>query len=132
LQINLDLPANKLQKGHGEGVVTVLQKLCQISIQNKFRFKTPKIKDDGGAMMEEAEDDGGDDMGGDDVGGDLADMANQEFSDDEDIADFAEPEVDQQQQEDMEDKAIIHSNITREEWLIECERVAHKLKLGKV
>lgn len=32
----------------------------------------------------------------------------------------------------MEDKAIIHSNVTREEWLIECERVAHKLKLGKV
>lgn len=82
--------------------------------------------------MEEAEDDGGDDMGGDDVGGDLADMANQDFSEDEDIADFAEPEVDQQQQEDLEDKAIIHSNITREEWLIECERVAHKLKLGKV
>jgi intraflagellar transport protein 57 len=110
----------------------VLEKLCQISLQNKFRFKKPVIKDDGGALMEEAEDDGGDEMGGDDMGGDLQDMANQEQSDDEDIAEFAEPEGDAQHQEDMEDKAIIHSNITREEWLIECERVAHKLKLGKV
>lgn len=113
-------------------MVLVLEKLCQISVQNKFRFKKPQIKEDGGAMMEEAEDDGGDDMGGDDIGGDLADMANQDLSDDEDIADFAEPEGDLHNQEDLEDKAIIHSNVTREEWLIECERVAHKLKLGKV
>lgn len=54
------------------------------------------------------------------------------MSDDEEIADFAEPEGDMPNQEDMEDKAIIHSNVTREEWLIECERVGHKLKLGKI
>ena len=75
---------------------------------------------------------GGDDIGGDNMGGDLADMANAEVSDDEDIGDFAEPEGDLPNQEDMEDKAIIHSNVTREDWLIECERVAHKLSLGKV
>jgi hypothetical protein len=116
LKINLDLPANKLQKGHGDGVCMVLEKLCQISLQNKFRFKKAVIKDDGGALVEDAEDDGGDDMGGDDMGGDLQDMANQEQSDDEDIGDFAEPEG--LAPEDLEDKAIIHSNITREEWLI--------------
>ena len=127
LQIDLDMPANKLQKGYGDGVCTVLEKLCQISVQNKFRFKKPQIRDDHTAMAEDQDDDG-DEIDG--AGGDIADMANNDVSDDEDIGDFAEPEMDQNQ-DDMEDKAIIHSNITREEWLIECERVAHKLQLKK-
>lgn len=80
-------------------------------------------------MEDDGEDLGGDEMDG--AGGDIADMANNDVSDEEDIGDFAEPELDGHQ-DDMEDKAIIHSNISREEWLIECERVAHKLKLGKV
>lgn len=128
LQIDMDMPASKLQKGFGEGVCQVLDKLCNISIQNKFRFKTPKIKEESTAMADE-----GEDLAEDNISGaDIADMANQEQSDDDDIGDFAEPEIDGGNAEDQEDKAIIHSNISREEWLIECERVAHKLKPSKV
>jgi hypothetical protein len=71
LQIDLDLPANKLQKGYGDGVCQVLEKLCSISIQNKFRFKTPKIAKD----TQDVEQDDGDDDGMDD-GADVHDMAN--------------------------------------------------------
>ena len=66
------MPPNKLKTGHGEGVCAVLQRLCQMSLQNKFKFKKPSIKDENGAP-----DDEGDDMD-DDIGGgaDIADMAN--------------------------------------------------------
>ena len=47
LGIDLDMPPNKLKTGHGDGVCTVIMQLCQISLQNKFRFKKPVIKDDG-------------------------------------------------------------------------------------
>lgn len=58
------MPPTKLKSGHGEGVVAVLQKLGAISLQNKFKFKKPVIKDDSGAADEE-----GDDMGEDLDGG---------------------------------------------------------------
>jgi len=67
------MPPNKLKAGHGDGVCAVLTKLCQTSINGKFKFKKPQIRDDAGGM-----DDDGDDMGGDDLdgGADIADMAN--------------------------------------------------------
>lgn len=79
------MPPNKLKTGHGDGVCAVLTKLCQISLQNKFKFKKPVIKEDGGALDDEG-DDAGDDMDG---GADIADMANQDNDDDE-IEDFAD------------------------------------------
>lgn len=85
LGIELDMPPNKLKTGNGEGVCTVLSKLCTISLQNKFKFKKPVIKDEGGALDEEGEE-MGDDMEGN---ADIADMANQE-QDDDDIEDFAD------------------------------------------
>jgi estrogen-related receptor beta like 1 len=83
LGIELDMPPNKLKAGHGDGVCSVLAKLCQVSIQNKFKFKKPVIKEDTTQLEEEA-DEMNDDMDG---GGDIADLANKEGSD-EDIEDF--------------------------------------------
>lgn len=87
LNIEIDMPPNKLKTGHGEGVCSVLQRLCEMSLTNKFKFKKPIIKDDSGAM-----DDEGDDMD-DDIGGgaDIADMVNNGNDDDdieEDFGDF--------------------------------------------
>jgi hypothetical protein len=44
-----------------------------LSLQNKFKFKKPVIKDDGAAALDEEADDMGDDLDG---GADIADMAN--------------------------------------------------------
>jgi len=85
LGIELDMPPNKLKTGNGEGVCQVLYKLAQISLQNKFKFKKPVIKEEGGALDDDG-DDAGDDMEGN---ADIADMANQQ-DDDDDIEDFAD------------------------------------------
>ena len=72
LGIELDMPASKLKAGHGEGVCAVLQRLAQVSLQNKFKFKKPVIKDEsGGRDMDDGDDDMGDDMDGN---ADIADM----------------------------------------------------------
>ena len=42
--IELDMPASKLKAGNGEGVCTLLIRLCQVSLQKQFRFKKPVIK----------------------------------------------------------------------------------------
>ena len=81
------MPPNKLKNGWGDGVCMVLHKLCEVSLQNKFRFKKPVIRDDAGGMDEEAEE-MGDEMEG---GQDIADIGNQQLdSDDDDIADFGD------------------------------------------
>ena len=41
LGIELDMPPNKLKSGYGEGVCAVLFQLCQLSIDNRFKFKRP-------------------------------------------------------------------------------------------
>ena len=73
LGIELDMPPNKLKSGHGDGVCAVITKLCQVSLQNKFKFRKPVIKDDGAGGLDDEGDDMGDDMEG---GGDIADLAN--------------------------------------------------------
>lgn len=57
-----------------------------MSLQNKFKFKKPVIKDDNNALDDEG-DDMDDDMGG---GADIADMANNNADEDEIEEDFAE------------------------------------------
>ena len=69
LGLELDISPNKLKSGYGEGVTYVLLKLTDVSMQNKFRFKTPKLEEDEKQMEEDADD--GDDMDG---GADLADL----------------------------------------------------------
>jgi hypothetical protein len=91
LGIQLDMPPGKLKTGHGDGVCSVLTKLCQVSLTNKFKFKKPIIKEEGGALDEEG-DDMGDDMEG---GADIADMANQDISEDE-MDDFGAGGADKQ------------------------------------
>lgn len=136
LGIELDMPASKLKAGHGDGVCSLLVKLCQVSLQSKFRFKKPVIKDEGaGRDMDDGDDDMGDDMEGN---ADIADMimggGNQSDDDIEDFAEFgggaggdkAGGDADQLQNQ------IIQSSISREEWMLEVERVTHKLKLGNL
>lgn len=69
-----------MKNGHGEEVCTVLRLLTDMSIKNRVRFKRPNIKDDGGAL-----DDDADDMDGDDLDGraDMADEVHAEMSDGE-------------------------------------------------
>ena len=67
------MPPNKLKAGHGDGVCAVLLKLGNVSLQNKFKFKKPVIKDEGGGALDDEGDDMGDDLDG---GADIADMAH--------------------------------------------------------
>ena len=79
LGLEIDCAPNKLKAGHGEGVTMVLIKLTQVSLQNKFKFKKPVIRDEGG-FDEDAEDINGDDMDG---GADLADEIHPQNSDED-------------------------------------------------
>ena len=124
LGIELDMPPNKLKTGNGDGVCAVLNKLCTVSVQNKIKFKKAVIKDDAG--MDDEGDDAGDDMEGN---ADIADMANNQQEDD-DIEDFAGDGVDKQDNNELIQNQIIQSSISREEWMLEVERVAHKLKIN--
>jgi len=85
--IELDMPANKLKTGHGEGVCSVLTKLCNVSLASKFKFKKAVIKEEGGRDMEEEGDDMGDDMDGN---ADIADMLQGGNNSDDDIEDFTD------------------------------------------
>jgi hypothetical protein len=77
------MPPNKLKAGFGEGVCTVLLALCTISVQNKFKFRKPIIRDDGAGF---GGDDDGDDMGDEFEGNaDVADMVREQASDGDDI-----------------------------------------------
>lgn len=128
LGIEVDMPPNKLKSGNGEGVCSLLNKLCQVSLQNKFKFKKPNIREDGGGLDDEA-DEMGDDMEGNQ---DVADMANQDISEDDFDADFGgQGGLDRQAEQEMLQNQIIQSTVSREEWMLEVERVAHKLKINK-
>ena len=85
LNIELDMPSSKLKSGFGEGVVQVLHILAKITIDNKFRFKKPVIRDEG--QVDDDADEMGDAMEGHN---DIADMVHQDQSDDEEemIEDF--------------------------------------------
>lgn len=85
--VELDMPANKLKTGHGEGVCSVLTKLCNVSLASKFKFKKAVIKEEGGRDMEEEGDDMGDDMDGN---ADIADMLQGGNNSDDDIEDFTD------------------------------------------
>ena len=71
LKIDLDVAANKLKVGFGDGVCLILDSLCKLSINNKFKFKKCVIRDEGAGFG----DDDGDDMGDEFEGN--ADIADQ-------------------------------------------------------
>ena len=133
LGIEVDTAPNKLKSGYGEGVTMVLLKLTQISVQNRFRFKKPTIREDDG-FGDDVEDVNANDMDG---GADLADVIHAQDSDediDEDM-DFGggdlHADLAKQMEAEQQQNAIIQSNISKEKWQLEVERVAHKLKLNK-
>lgn len=106
-----------------------------MSLQNKFRFKKAQIKDDGGGFGDE----GDDELGGDEFEGnaDVADMiqdnnldASGDIDEDMDFGGIKEaaPERDDN---DINRQEILQSLIGKEEWMLEVERVAHKLKFNK-
>lgn len=88
------------------------------------------IKDDG-ANKGDMDDDGDDN---DDMEGnaDIADMIQGGNQSDDDIEDFAElgGGGDRNEGADQLQNQIIQSSISREEWMLEVERVAHKLKIN--
>jgi hypothetical protein len=125
--IELDMPASKLKAGHGEGVCMLLMRLCQVIVQGKIKFRKPVIKDEGGRDMDEEGDDN-DDMEGN---ADIADMMMGGNQSDDDIEDFAELGGGGDKGDfDNPQNQMISSAIPREDWMLEVERVAHKLKIG--
>ena len=87
LGIDLDMPANKLKTGFGEGVCTVLISLCNMSLQNKFRYKKPSLasqKDEPGGFGDEDADEMDNDFEGN---ADVADMLHDKLSEADDIDD---------------------------------------------
>jgi estrogen-related receptor beta like 1 len=135
LGIQLDMPPNKLKSGNGDGVCSVLHALCEISVKNKVRFKQPTINDDGAGFGDEDGDDMGDEFEGN---ADIADEERDIVQSDDDIIDddldFAGVGAGQQavNEDELLQQQIIHASIGREEWMLEVERVAHKLKINKV
>ena len=132
LGIELDVSANKLKTGFGDGVTIVLLALVQISIQNKFKFKKPIIREDGSGV-------GGDDGEEDDDryegNADIADMNKGADGSDEDVdedLDFGGAKlIMKNDEQELLQQQIMHSQIGKEEWMLEVERVAHKLKVNK-
>jgi len=59
---------------------------------------------------------------------DLAEMMQNQFSDNDDIAELVEEEAPKEKEEDWE---MIETGIDPDEWARECQWVAHKLKIGK-
>ena len=80
------MPPNKLKSGFGEGVCLVLYTLCQMSVQNKFKYRRHNLqagRDEPGGFGDEDADDLDNEFEGN---ADVADMMQDgKVSDDEDI-----------------------------------------------
>lgn len=121
LDVVIDYPPSKLKSGSGEAVCQALHGLVQVALKaQKFKFKQPVIPDD--------DEEEGDDMEDDNQ---IADLANDVFDDEEDIAELVETGANDMKADDFEnpDNAIIEAGIDPDEWYRECQRVAHKLKI---
>ena len=133
--IELDMPPNKLKSGCGEGVCTVLYTLCDISMKAKFRYKKPVIHDDAAANDDDEGDIDNDELEGDADIGDMNNRLGDDASDGDDIDEDLDLMGAQATKMDGDEplmQEIIQSNISREQWMIEVERVAHKLKINKI
>jgi estrogen-related receptor beta like 1 len=121
LDILLDYPPTKLKPGSGEAVCQALHGLVQIALTaQKFKFRQPVIPEDDDEEGADTEDTG-----------QIADLANEVFDDDEDIAELVETGANDIKAAEFEnpDNAIIEAAIDPDEWSRECQRVAHKLKI---
>lgn len=125
LGIVLNFPATKLKSGSGDAVVQALYELAQLALQNKrFQFRRPVIPED------DEEEGQGDDE--DDMEGNMDELINQELSDEEDVAEFIEEIPDDMPMVKEEDREMIEAEVDPDEWIRECQRVAPKLKMGKI
>lgn len=110
LDILLDYPPAKLKTGSGEAVCQALHGLVQVALKaQKFKFRQPVIPED-----EEAED-----MGNDSA--DIADVAAQDFEEEDDIAELVETGANDLRANDFEnpDNAIIKTDIDPDVWMRE-------------
>ena len=137
LGLELSMSPNKLKSGHGEEVCQVLFALCEMALKTRFRFKKPVVREEGAGLDEEADEVNDDEMDG---GADLADEIHADNDDDDENIDEdielsgvagIQQDMAKQMEADMAANAIIYSGITKEKWMIEVERVAHKLKINK-
>lgn len=100
-------------------------------MKNKFKFRKANIKDESHGGDDDAED--VDEMDG---GADLADVIHEVDSDGDIDEDFdmgggnIQAELAKQMEAEMQQNAIITSNVSKEKWQIEVEKVAHKLKIN--
>lgn len=127
------MSANKLKNGYGDGVCIVLVALTQATLQNKFRFKKPVIKEDGQGF---GDDDGEDNDDAFEGTADINDgmKVDHKGDDSEDIdcdLDFGGGAAKGGNDQEQIQQAILHSNVARDEWMLEVERVGHKLKINK-
>lgn len=121
LDVVIDYPPSKLKNGFGEAVCQALHGLVKVALKaQKFSFRQPIIPND--------DEEEGDDMQDDNQ---IADLANDVFDDEEDIAELVETGANDLKADDFEngDNAIIEAGIDPDEWYRECQRVAHKLKI---
>ena len=102
-------------------MVQALYELSQLALQNKrFKWRKPVIPED------DEEDGGGDEE--DEMEGNMDDLINQDLSDD----DLMEEMPDDMPHVKDEDHEMIETEIDPDEWVRECQRVASKLKMGKI
>ena len=115
LDVLIDYPPSKLKSGSGEAVCQALHGLVQVALKaQRFKFRQPVVPEDdegdeGGAMGD------GDDMEGN---ADIADMVNNDFDDDDDIAELVETGANDLRANDFDgqDNAIIEAAIDPDEW----------------
>lgn len=120
LGVTCDYPPMKLKSGSGDEVLTLLHQLTAKAMKKQnFTFKKPKLE----ANVDEPtkDDDGG--VGGDPDMHDEVEDVQVEEDDDFDQNDQAS------KTELNPEREVIQSNIPEKDWLIECERVANKLKV---
>ena len=114
-----EFPPLKLKTGAGEYALIILTQLATKGLKRKnFSFKKPRYEE-AAREEEEAEEEG---KGGDDPD-DMIDEAEM----------GSEEEMEEREQVGVavmdEDKQIIHSAVNENDWKLECERVANKLKV---
>jgi len=138
LGIELDVQPAKLIQGYGEGVCTVLLSLCQMGVENRVKFKKPVIKDGdaSGFGGEEDDMDMGDEFEGNaDVNDMIRDNMDEDIDDIDEDYEFAGQVAgggkNQINEEDLIQQQILHSQISREEWMLEVERVHARLRINK-
>jgi len=119
-----EVSVNKLQKGHGETVLHILAQLCKLVLSKlNFRFEAPIYPDE--ALADEAEVDA--DAIADDVDMDDAMLGGRMDDEDPTFNAMATDEKITLDESELHD-GVLESQIDPQEWLLELERVAPKLK----